>query len=161
MFKRVFLTAFLGGALLFTMIPNSASADPRRDDSYNRVRHGNMYGADALLHFRGSYNRPDLYFVHPGVGADNSYSAYYGGYYGARPVDFFGDDYFVTFGFRCNGYRDGYYYDRFDRPYVYNGAPRFHRNADCDDFFYRHGYWYGVPVCDRYDFESGYCDNDN
>ena len=31
--------------------------------------------------------------------------------------------------------------------------------ADCDDFYVRHGYWYGVPVCDAYDVESGYCDN--
>lgn len=168
MFKRIALTAFLGGALLFS-IPNAATAH-NRSDAHSRHDNNNggssyYYGGGAFgvgyggydgsyvsplyaprLQFRGFDRVPGFYYAPPGIGASS-------GYYLPYLADSFGDDYFQTYGYRCNGYRDGYYYGSGGR----DGSYR--HNADCDDFYVRHGYWYGAPVCDRYDANVGYCDN--
>jgi hypothetical protein len=99
------------------------------------------------LQFRGFDRVPGFYYAPPGVGAEH-------GYYLPYLADSFGDDYFVTYGSRCDGYRDGWYYGRDG-----SRSGSYRHNADCDDFYVRHGYWYGVPVCDRYDDAVGYCDN--
>jgi len=199
LFKRILLTAVLGGGLLFT-VPGMAQANPHADNS-TRIRHdhpgdrvyaglgyygGDFYGPDwwgplgpgytpgyvppvpppgpwgtgyarpgvyeyGRLHFTGFDRAPRFYFAPPGVGADH-------GYWLPYLTDVFGDDYYVSYGFRCNGYRDGYYYGRDGRRWNKDGHDVYRRNADCDDFYARHGSWYGIPVCDAYDFETGYCD---
>ena len=172
LFKRILLTAVLGGGLLFT-VPSVAQANPHASSSHRVVRHdhptfqpdtrpdwwddpfvGVSYGpyvspfvAPSLL-FTGFDRVPDFYYAPPGIGAPSS------GFYLPYLTNFFGDDYFMSYGFRCNGYRDGYYFGRDGNRYG-----NYRHNADCDDFYVRHGYWYGVPVCDAYDVESGYCDN--
>ncbi|MDQ1488493.1 MAG: hypothetical protein QOJ23_1007 [Actinomycetota bacterium] len=167
MFKRIALTAFLGGALLFSM----TTAATAHDRSGGHNRHDNYYGGGGAwgvgyfggyggydgsyvsplyaprLQFRGFDRVPGFYYAPPGVGAEH-------GYYLPYLADSFGDDYFVTYGSRCNGYRDGWYYGRDG-----GRSGSYRHNADCDDFYVRHGYWYGVPVCDRYDDAVGYCDN--
>jgi len=182
MFKRILLTAVLGGGLLLT-VPGAAQANSHASDSHKIVRHdhptsqadtrpdwwgdptvGVFYGRGAYglgaygpyvspfvaprLIFTGFDNPPDYYYAPPGIGAPSA------GFYLPYLSDSYGDDYFVSYGFRCNGYRDGWYYNR-------NGSRSgsYRHNADCDDFYVRHGYWYGVPVCDRYDDAVGYCDN--
>jgi hypothetical protein len=167
MIKRILLTALLGGALLFT-IANGAQAHGREGV---HSRHGNYagdrgWGAGYVggyygsyrgyvspiyaprLQFRGFDKVPGFYYAPPSIGAPSA------GYYLPYLADSFGDDYFVTYGFRCNGYRDGWYHDRDGSRYG-----NYRHNADCDDFYVRHGYWYGVDVCDRYDDAVGYCDN--
>ena len=177
MFKRILLTAVLGGGLLFT-IPSSAQANPHASDSHQVFRHdhpgdqgssdwggtffggyGGYYGSyrdygsyvsplyAPRLQFRGFDRVPGFYYAPPGIGAPSYYLPYL--------ADVFGDEYFVTYGFRCNGYRDGWY---FNRDGSRSGSYR--HNADCDDFYARHGYWYGIPVCDNYDAAVGYCDNE-
>jgi hypothetical protein len=166
MFKRIALTAFLGGALLFS-IPNAATA---HGQDGARSRHGNYYGGGGWggwgyyggdgyngdyvipayaprLQFRGFDKVPGFYYAPPGIGAPS-------GYYLPYLADIFGDEYFVSFGYRCNGYRDGWYHNRDGARYG-----NYRHNADCDDFYARNGYWYGMPVCDRYDDAVGYCDN--
>jgi hypothetical protein len=204
LFKRILLTAVLGGGLLFT-VPGMALANPHTGNSA-KVRHDNA--RDATRHYDGStrdwysgdwwvapygvgyvglpgpgylpprppetwgtgyvtpgtyeYGRlsftgfntpPKFYFAPPGIGADH-------GYYLPYLTDVFGDDYFVSYGFRCNGYRDGYYYGPGGSRWQNGGHDFYRRNADCDDFYARNGSWYGVPVCDRYDDATGYCDAD-
>ncbi len=167
MFKRIALTAVLGGALLFS-IPNAATAHGRdgarsRHDNYadrgwGAGYYGGYYGSYGTyvsplyaprLQFRGFDKVPGFYYAPPNIGAPSA------GYYLPYLADVFGDEYFVSYGFRCNGYRDGWFYGR-------DGSREggYRHNADCDDFYARHGYWYGVPVCDRYDDAVGYCDND-
>ena len=135
MFKRILLTAVLGGGLLFT-VPNAADAHGKDRDRHedSRDRHdnwgarlpgyygggygygaglyGNGLGATPSWHFRGFDKHPDLYWYPVGygqAGADYLHNGYYG-----TPVlaDVFGDDYYFAYGYRCNGYRDGYYYGR-------------------------------------------------
>ena len=169
MFKRIALTAFLGGALLFSM----TSAATAHDRSGARYRHDNYYGGGAWgagyfggydgsyvipayaprLQFRGFDKVPGFYYAPPGIGAPSA------GYYLPYLADVFGDDYFVTYGFRCNGYRDGWYYNRDGSRWENGGSAFYRHNADCDDFYARHGYWYGDTACDRYDVENGYCDD--
>jgi len=203
LFKRILLTAVLGGGLLLT-VPGMAQANPHTDHSA-KVRHDNgdahrhdsgagndWYGGDwwatpyygvgyagllgpgylppppppatwgtgyvgpgtyeyGRLMFTGFDSPPKFYFAPPGIGAEH-------GYYLPYLTDVFGDDYYVSYGFRCNGYRDGYYYGHDGRRWAEGGHDVYRRNADCDDFYARHGFWYGVPVCDAYDAQSGYCD---
>lgn len=162
MFKRIALTAFLGGALLFSLT-TAATAHDRGGAHYRHDNYyGPAYGAGFLggydgayvlpqyaprLQFRGFDRVPGFYYAPPNVGAPSS------GYYLPYLADSFGDEYFVTYGFRCDGYRDGYYYGR-------DGGRQgsYRHNADCDDFYVRHGYWYGPQVCDSYDDATGYCD---
>ena len=176
MFKRILLTAVLGGGLLFT-VPNVAQATSHGSNLHREVRHdhptfqpdtrpdwwddpfvGVYYGpyvspfAAPRLLFTGFGNAPDFYYAPPGVGAPSS------GFYLPYLTNFYGDDYFVNFGFRCNGYRDGYYYDHDGRRIERDGKVFYRHNADCDDYFTRHGIWFGAPVCGAYDFESGYCE---
>ena len=121
MFKRILLTAVLGAGLLLSVPFSAAQADHRGGDRDRRdwgVRFGGPWG-----YYPG--DAPLLV----GVG------------------DSFNDDYFVTYGYRCNGYRDGYYGNRY-----------------CDEYYYRHGYRgghypYGYESCDEYDYRSGYCWN--
>ena len=152
---RVATTAFVGGALLFGGA-SAAMANPHTGDSA-RLRHDNHgdrvypYYAGGLLHFTGFDHPLDVYYgFTPG-----QYGSYFGPGYVADITD---DSYYVSYGFQCDGYRAGYYYGRDNQPYSYGGSPYFHRNSACDDFYYRHGFWYGVPVCDQYDHETGYCD---
>jgi hypothetical protein len=173
MFKRIILTAFLGGALLFT-IPNAATAhgghgDRNRHDNYAGARgwdtgyfggysggYSGGYGGyirpeyAPRLQFRGFDKVPGFYYAPPSIGAPSA------GYYLPYLADAFGDEYFVTYGSRCNGYRDGWYHNRDGARYG-----NYRHNADCDDFYVRHGYWYGIPACDRYDDAVGYCDSDS
>ena len=63
-----------------------------------------------------------------------------------------------NYGYRCNGYRSGYYYDRHGRPfYGPDGRPYYRRNGDCDYYYQRYGRWYGESYCDRWEYEHGYC----
>jgi hypothetical protein len=170
MFKRILFTALLGGAMLFTVLPTGAEANGRHaDNAVSRDRHdygsawGGRYGDYyGFLHFRGAEKAPDLYYYPVGYEAPGAWRAglYGPGYYAPALTDVFGDDYYFTYGYRCNGYRNGFYYNGFGQPYSYYGAPRYRRNADCEDFFVRHGYWYGTSDCSRFDVEQGYCDND-
>ena len=177
MFKRILLTAVLGGGLLFS-VSGVALANGRASNSHREIRHdhptsqpdtrpdwwddpfvGVAYGPVAYgpyaspyvaprLLFTGFNNVPDFYYAPPGVGAPSS------GFYLPYLTNFYGDEYFVNYGFRCNGYRDGYYYDHDGRR-----ASSFRHNADCDDYFARHAIWFGAPTCDAYDANTGYCDN--
>jgi hypothetical protein len=172
MIKRILLTAVLGGALLFTVVPNAAEATGRfsanRDSVASRDRHdyfgeawagyGPSYG---FLHFRGFDRSPDLYFYPEGYSAPGSYRSGYGfGYYAPVLTDVFGDDYYFAYGYRCNGYRNGYYVDGLGNPISVLGRPFYRRNADCEDYFHRHGSWWGDTSCDRFDVATGYCDED-
>ncbi|MDQ1490971.1 MAG: hypothetical protein QOJ23_3485, partial [Actinomycetota bacterium] len=67
------------------------------------------------------------------------------------------DYYYRSYGPRCYGYRDGYYYDRDGRPYSYDGRPYYRRWDDCDYYYRRYGSWYGPGYCDRWDYDHGYC----
>jgi hypothetical protein len=168
--KRVVLTAALGGALLLT-IPAAAQATSHGSRVRNEFRHthptfqpdtrpdwwddpfvGVYYGpyaspfAAPRMIFTGFGNVPDFYYAPPGVGAPSS------GFYLPYLTNFYGDQYFVNFGFRCNGYRDGWYFDHDGRR-----VGSYRHNADCDDYFARHAIWFGAPTCDAYDPTSGYC----
>ena len=177
LFKRILLTAVLGAGLLVTTVPNAAQADHKRDR--DRKDHWGMrvpgwgfhgghggyggygfvrpVGATPFWHFRGFDKHPDLYWYPAGYGAGAAYNQ---GYV-ADPVfnDVFGDDYFLINGYRCNGYRDGYYHGADGAPIVYYGRPFYRRNADCESFFRRHGYWYGTSDCSRFEVEKGYCED--
>jgi hypothetical protein len=167
MFKRILLTAVLGGALVFTTIPGSAMANGRWDRTETRDRHdyfgeawmgyGPSYG---FLHFRGFDRHPDLYFYPEGYTAPGAWRSGFG-YYAPVLTDVFGDDYYFAYGYRCNGYRNGYYVDILGNPISVLGRPWYRRNADCEDFFTRHGYWYGANDCSRFDVEHGYCSKDD
>ena len=186
MFKRILLTAVLGGGLLFT-VPNAADAHGKDRDKkeYNRDRHDNWgarlpggyfgggygYGSGAgygagyggnvapSWHFRGFDKHPDLYWYPVGYGQSGA-GYLHNGYYGAPVLtDVFGDDYYFAYGYRCNGYRDGYYYGADGAPIVYYGRPFHRRNADCENYFQRHGRWYGTSDCSRFEVEKGYCDD--
>ena len=108
-------------------------------------------------HFRGFDKHPDLYWYPAGYGAGSSYNQGYWGGYGLNDV--FGDDYYGSYGYRCNGYRDGYYYGSNGRPVESYGRPFYRRNADCESFHRRHGYWYGYSDCSRFEVEKGYCED--
>lgn len=168
MFKRILLTAVLGGALLFTAMPGFAEATGRFSDrTATRDRHdywgeawmgyGPSYG---FLHFRGFDRSPDLYFYPEGYTAPGSWRAGYYGYYAPVLTDIFGDDYYFAYGYRCDGYRYGYYYDAGGNPISVLGKPFYRRNADCEDYFNRHGSWYGSS-CGRFDAGLGYCGKDD
>ena len=175
MFKRILLTAVLGAGLLLS-VPLAAEADHRGGDRDRRdwgVRFAGPWGyypglysstgtpAVPNLHFRGLDRRPELWWYPAGFGAGRSY--YGNGYYpGDAPLlvgDVFGDDYFITYGYRCNGYRDGYYYGPDGDRLEFSGRPFYRRNADCEDYFHRHGSWYGYSDCSRFEVEKGYCDD--
>jgi hypothetical protein len=169
MIKRILLTAVLGGALLLT-VPGAAVANGRagnRDSVASHDRHdyfgeawsgyGPSYG---FLHFRGFDRSPDLYFYPEGYTAPGSWRSGYGfGYYAPVLTDVFGDDYYVAYGYRCDGYRHGYYMDGLGNPISVLGRPFYRRNADCEDYFHRHGSWWGDTSCDRFDVEKGYCED--
>ena len=179
MFKRIVLTAVLGAGLLLT-VPVTAQADHKdgRDRDrrgwgvlmpvgywghgpglYNPGVYSNGEPAYPNLHFRGIDRRPDLWWYPAGYGAGRSYFGH--GYYpGDRLLsDAFGNDYFLAFGYRCNGYRDGYYYGPDGDRLGFSGRPFYRRNADCESFFHRHGYWYGANECSRFEVEKGYCED--
>lgn len=172
MFKRILLTAVLGGGLLLA-VPGAAQAVTHGSHAHAEARHshptaqpdtrpdwwddpfvGVYYGPYASPYaaprviFTGFDSAPDFYYAPPGVGAPSS------GFYLPYLTNFYGDQYFADYGFRCNGYRDGYYYDHGGRR-----ASSFRHNADCDDYFARHAVWFGAPTCDAYDAETGYCSN--
>ena len=126
---------------------------------HQQVRYGDTY---PFWHFRGYDKHPDLYWYPTGYGAGASYlQGGYGGYYpgGAVLTDVFGDDYYFAYGYRCNGYRDGYYFGADGAPISYYGRPFYRRNADCENYFNRHGSWYGFSDCSRFEVEKGYCDD--
>jgi len=168
MFKRILLTAVLGGALLVTAMPGLAQANGRFDRTETHDRHdywgdrwmgyGPTYG---FLHFRGFDRSPDLYFYPEGYTAPGSWRSGYGfGYYAPVLTDVFGDDYYFAYGYRCNGYRNGYYIDGLGNPISYYGRPFYRRNADCEDYFHRHGSWWGANSCRSFDADLGYCNKD-
>jgi len=118
------------------------------DDPFVGVYYGpyaSPYAAPRLL-FTGFNSAPDFYYAPPGVGAPSS------GFYLPYLTNFYGDQYFVDYGFRCNGYRDGYYYGHGGRR-----LSSLRHNADCDDYFARHAIWFGAPTCEAFDPQSGYC----
>jgi hypothetical protein len=174
LFKRILLTAVLGAGLLLS-IPLSAQADHR--DGRDRDRrdwgvllpgfwgphHVGPYSNGEVAypnwHYRGLDRQPDLWWWPAGYGAARTY--YGNGYYPGERVlsDAFGNDYFLAFGYRCNGYRDGYYYGPDGDRLNFSGRPFYRRNADCESFFHRHGYWYGYSDCSRFEVEKGYCDD--
>jgi hypothetical protein len=172
MFKRILLTAVLGGGLLFT-VPQTAQADHKaKSESRDRKDHWGArmpgyqgyYGGygrgdtQPFWHFRGFDKHPDLYWYPVGYGNGAGYLN--NGYYGAPVLtDVFGDDYYFAYGYRCNGYRDGYYYGADGAPISYYGRPFQRRNADCENYYQRHGYWYGTSDCSRFEVEKGYCDD--
>jgi hypothetical protein len=169
LFKRILLTAVLGAGLVFS-VTHTAQADHKRDGDRNRRDHsgvvlaGGYYGGYAgyddtypFMHYRGWDKSPDLYWYPAGYGAG---APYLQGYYGAPVLtDVFGDDYYFAYGYRCNGYRDGYYYGADGEPIAYYGRPFYRRNADCDSWYNRHGSWYGANDCSRFDVEEGYCED--
>jgi hypothetical protein len=171
MIKRILLTAVLGGALLLT-VPGAAVANGRfsanKGSVASRDRHdyfgeawsgyGPSYG---FLHFRGFDRSPDVYFYPDGYGAPGSWRSGYGyGYDAPVLTDVFGDDYYVAYGYRCNGYRNGYYMDGLGNPISVLGRPFYRRNADCEDYHNRHGSWWGGDTsCDRFDVNHGYCED--
>jgi hypothetical protein len=169
MFKRILLTAVLGGALVFTTLGGAADANGRHSDRIDsRSRHDYWgdgwtgYGPNyGFLHFRGFDRSPDLYFYPDGYTAPGSWRAGGYGWYAPVLTDVFGDDYYFSYGYRCNGYRDGYYIDGLGNPISVLGRPWYRRNADCEDFHRRNGYWYGANDCSRFDTESGYCGKDD
>jgi hypothetical protein len=186
LFKRILLTAVLGAGLLLT-VPNAAEADHKRDrdrkdhwgirapgyyGGYGPIGYGSggygpggyapgggylRGGVTPFWHFRGFDKHPDLYWYPAGYGA----GARYNQGYVADPVfnDVFSDSYFAAYGYRCNGYRDGYYYGADGAPFVSAGRPFYRRNADCESYFRRHGSWYGTSDCSRFEVEKGYCED--
>ena len=169
MFKRILLTAVLGAGLLLT-VSSVAEADHSRRDR-DRKDHwgvrvpgfaaGNWGGHRGdnypFWHFRGFDKHPDLYWYPAGYGAG---AGYLQGYVGAPVLnDVFDDGYYLNHGYRCNGYRDGYYYNGDGAPIEYYGRPFYRRNADCESFFHRNGYWYGTSDCSRFEVEKGYCED--
>lgn len=166
LFKRILLTAVLGAGLLFT-VPNAAEADHRKDrdrrDHWG-VRMPGFYGGGYVRgdvtpfwHFRGFDKHPDLYWYPAGYGAGAPYNQ---GFWGAPVLDHvFDDGYFRSYGYRCNGYRNGYYHGADGAPIQYYGRPFHRRNADCESFFHRHGYWYGTSDCSRFEVEKGHCED--
>lgn len=170
MFKRILLTAVLGASLVFS-VANTAQADHKRDRDRDRrdnwgvmlpvggyYGYGAGQGATPFWHYRGFDKHPDLYWYPAGYGAGAPYNqGYYPG--GAVLTDVFGDDYYFAYGYRCNGYRDGYYYGLGGAPIAYYGRPFYRRNADCENYFRRHGSWYGANECSRFEVEKGYCED--
>jgi hypothetical protein len=170
LFKRILLTAVLGAGLVFS-VTNTAQADHKRDrdrdrrDNWGVVLPGGYAGYGAwsgnrpFWHYRGFDKSPDLYWYPAGYGAGAPYLQ--GGYYpgGAVLTDVFGDDYYFAYGYRCNGYRDGYYFGADGAPIAYYGRPFYRRNADCENYFHRHGSWYGANECSRFEVEKGYCED--
>ena len=121
-----------------------------------------LYGdAYPFWHFRGYDKHPDLYWYPAGYGAGAPYLQGGFGYHpgGAVLTDVFGDDYYFAYGYRCNGYRDGYYFGADGEPISYYGRPFYRRNADCENYFQRHGSWYGFSDCSRFEVEKGHCDD--
>jgi hypothetical protein len=118
-------------------------------------------GAPAVpnWHFRGVDQHPDLWWWPAGYGAARNY--YGGGYFPGNRIlsDAFGDDYFFAYGYRCNGYRDGYYYGPDGDRLNFSGRPFYRRNADCENYYARHGSWFGLSDCSRFEVEKGYCDD--
>lgn len=171
MFKRILLTAVLGAGLVLT-VPMSAEADGNRSRDRDRKdwgvrlpglwgdqRVGLSGGAYPFWQFQGRDNPPELYWYPAGYGGGAPYLQ--GGYYpgGAVLTDVFGDDYYFAYGYRCNGYRDGYYYNGDGEPISYYGRPFYRRNADCENYFRRNGSWFGFSDCSRFEVEKGYCDD--
>jgi hypothetical protein len=173
LFKRILLTAVLGAGLVFS-VTNTAQADHKNDrdrdrrDNWGVVLSGGYYGGYGAYgdnypfwHYRGFDKSPDLYWYPAGYGAGAPYLQGGLGYYpgGAVLTDVFGDDYYFAYGYRCNGYRDGYYFGADGAPISYYGRPFHRRNADCENYFRRHGYWYGANECSRFEVEKGYCED--
>jgi hypothetical protein len=170
LFKRILLTAVLGAGLVLT-VPFAAEADHKdgrdRDRKDWGIRLPGFWGAPRVgygdtypfWHYRGNTKHPDLYWYPAGYGAGAPYLQ--GGYYPGTPLlaDVFGDDYYITYGYRCNGYRDGYYYGADGAPFESYGRPFYRRNADCESFFHRNGYWYGTSDCSRFEVEKGHCED--
>lgn len=172
LFKRILLTAVLGAGLVLS-VPFAAEADHRGGRDRDRRDWGvllpvwgpgaGMYsnGAPAVpnLHYRGMDRDPELWWWPAGYGAARSY--YGGGYFpGSRILsDAFGDDYFVAYGYRCNGYRDGYYYGPDGDRLNFSGRPFYRRNADCENYYARTGAWFGYSDCSRFEVTKGYCDD--
>jgi hypothetical protein len=140
MLKRILVTAFLGGALVFTA--PAAMANPHGRDRDRHERHENGRGWDRGDHRR--YDRDD----------HRSYRHDYDRSYHHNRYD----------------YDDDYYYYGYSRPYsgrcYYRGGYRYYydggySNRYCDDYYYRHGYRSGYPngydTCDEYDYRTGYC----
>ena len=138
MLKRILVTAFLGGALVFTA--PSAMANP--------------HGKDRDRHHRHSYDRGDRGYHrhHGGGGYRRGYNrGYRHGYRDGYRDDYYYYGYNRSYGGRCY-YRGGYRY------YYDNG----YSGRYCDDYYRRHGYRsgyypYGYEACDEYDYRSGYC----
>ena len=134
MLKRIFVSTLLGGVMLFG-VPHAALADGR-------------HGHDGRSEHHDGRDRDDHRSEHHDRGHDRDD---YGRHYG------YDDDYYGYYGSGCNGYRDGYYYDRDGRRYSSGNNPYYRRNADCDDYYNRYGRYYGSPYCDSYDYRTGYC----
>jgi hypothetical protein len=172
LFKRILLTAVLGAGLVLS-VPLAAEADHRDGGGRDRRDWGvllpvwghgaGLYsnGAPAVpnWHFRGVDQHPDLWWWPAGYGAARNY--YGGGYFPGNRIlsDAFGDDYFFAYGYRCNGYRDGYYYGPDGDRLNFSGRPFYRRNADCENYYARHGSWFGYSDCSRFEVEKGYCDD--
>src|ERR1700704_1477933 len=109
MLKRIVVSTFLGGMLLFGA-PHAAFADDghRGGDDRRSEHHDNGRDREGGDHRGG--DRDDYSRQH---GYDGDYYRYYGS--------------------GCNGYRDGYYYGSNGRPYDRDGRPYYHRNSDCAD----------------------------
>jgi hypothetical protein len=173
LFKRILLTAVLGAGLVLT-VPMSAEADHKGGRDRDRKDWGirtpglwghhqtGLYGDSyPFWHYRGYDKSPDLYWYPTGYGAGAPYLQGGLGYHpgGAVLTDVFGDDYYFAYGYRCNGYRDGYYYGSDGAPISYYGRPFYRRNADCENYHRRHGDWFGYSDCSRFEVEKGYCDD--
>ena len=172
LFKRILLTAVLGAGLVLS-VPFAAEADHRDHGGRDRRDWGvllpvwgpgaGLYsnGAPAVpnWHFRGVDQQPDLWWWPAGYGAARNY--YGGGYFPGDRVlnDAFGNDYFMAYGYRCNGYRDGYYYGPDGDRLNFSGRPFYRRNADCENYYARHGVWFGMSDCSRFEVTKGYCDD--
>ena len=135
MFKRILLTAVLGGGLLLT-VPGAAQANSHASDSHKIVRHDHPTQSD---------NRPD-WWGDPTVGVFYGRGAYGLGAYGPYVSPFVAPRLIFT---------------GFDNPpdYYYDGG---YGNRYCDDYYSRHGYRrgyypYGYDACDEYDYRTGYC----
>jgi hypothetical protein len=176
LFKRILLTAVLGAGLVLSVPFSAAQADHRGGRDRDRrdwgIRLGGPWGyypglysngAPAVpnLHYRGFDRRPEVWWYPAGYGAGRGYfgNGYYPGDVPLLVGTGFGDDYFVTYGFRCNGYRDGYYYGPDGDRLEFSGRAFYRRNADCEDYFLRHGVWFGYSDCSRFEVEKGYCDD--
>jgi len=174
LFKRILLTAVLGAGLVLSVPFSAAQAEHRggggdRDRRDWGIRFGGPWGyypglynstgtpAVPNLHYRGFDRRPEVWWWPAGFGAGRTYfgNGYYPGDVPLIVGDPFGDNYFVTYGYRCNGYRDGYF--SAERPHRLDLHQR--RNADCETYYRNHGSWYGFSDCGRYSVEHGYCDD--